>query len=155
MNFRYLFLWLFVINLGIALGAGLYEARVVIPQWANLPPRTWPNTGILFWVYVTTIPLTLLTVANLFAAWLEQSPKRKWWIWAAVIVVLERIATFVYFIPTMVGLMSSDQSDTGIKAGLSRWLLLNYGRHVLTFLGWLLALKALSMPSGRGDTSGD
>jgi hypothetical protein len=25
-------LWLFVINLGIAFGAGLYEARVVIPQ---------------------------------------------------------------------------------------------------------------------------
>ena len=74
-NFRHLFLWLFVINLGISFGAGLYEARVVIPQWVNLPPRTWPNTGILFWVYVTTIPLTLLTVANLFAAWLE--PKKQ------------------------------------------------------------------------------
>jgi hypothetical protein len=95
-NFRHLLLWLFVINLGIAFGAGLYEARVVIPQWANLPPRTWPNTGILFWVYVTTIPLTLLTVANLFAAWLEPSPKRKWWLWAAVTIVLERVATFAY-----------------------------------------------------------
>jgi hypothetical protein len=96
-NFRHLFLWLFVINLGIAFGAGLYEARVVIPQWANLPPRNWPNTGILFWVYVTTIPLTLLTVANLFAAWLEPSSKRKWWIWAAVTIVLERVATFCLF----------------------------------------------------------
>jgi Domain of unknown function (DUF1772) len=133
----------------IAFGAGLYEARVVIPQWANLPPRKWPNTGILFWVYVTTIPLTLLTVANLFAAWLEPSSKRKWWIWAAVIIMLERIATFAYFIPTMVGLMSSDQSDTAVKAGLSRWLLFNYGRHVLTFFGSLLALKALSSPSER------
>jgi hypothetical protein len=49
-------LWLFVINLGIAFGAGLYEARVVIPSWKDLPPRTWPNTGLLFWVYVTTVP---------------------------------------------------------------------------------------------------
>lgn len=57
-------LWLFVINLGIAFGAGLYEARVVIPSWRNLPPRAWPNTGVLFWVYVTTVPLTLLTLAN-------------------------------------------------------------------------------------------
>jgi len=63
-NFRYLFLWLFIINLGIAFGAGLYEARVVIPQWANLPPRTWPNTGVLFWVYVTTIPPTVLARAD-------------------------------------------------------------------------------------------
>lgn len=26
-------LWLFVINLGIAFGAGFYEARIVFPQW--------------------------------------------------------------------------------------------------------------------------
>jgi hypothetical protein len=61
-------LWLFVINLGIALGAGIYESRVVIPLWENTPPQTWPNTGLLFWVYVTTVPLTLLTLANLVAA---------------------------------------------------------------------------------------
>ena len=32
-RFKAIFLWLFVINLGMAFGAGLYEARVVIPQW--------------------------------------------------------------------------------------------------------------------------
>jgi hypothetical protein len=153
-NFRHLFLWLFVINLGIALGAGLYESRVVIPQWANLPPRTWPNTGIRFWVYVTTIPLTLLTVANLVAAWLERSPKRKWWLWAAVTIMLERVATFAYFIPTMISLMGSERSDLEIKAALSQWLAFNYGRHVLTFLGWLLALKALSLPGDNRNTTG-
>jgi len=26
-------LWLFVINLGIAFGGGLYEQRIVLPQW--------------------------------------------------------------------------------------------------------------------------
>ena len=49
-------LWLFVINLGIALGAGIYEQRIVIPQWENIPPQEWPNTGIEFWAYVTTGP---------------------------------------------------------------------------------------------------
>ena len=57
-------LWLFVINLGVAFGAGLYEARVFIPQWENSPPRAWPNTGLMFWVYVTTVPLTVPTIAN-------------------------------------------------------------------------------------------
>jgi hypothetical protein len=37
--------WLFVINLGVAFGAGIYESRVVIPQWVNIPPREWPNIG--------------------------------------------------------------------------------------------------------------
>jgi hypothetical protein len=26
-------LWLFVINLGVAFGAGLYEARIALPRW--------------------------------------------------------------------------------------------------------------------------
>lgn len=141
-----IFLWLFVINLGIACGAGLYEARVVIPQWADLPPKTWPNTGLMFWVYVTTIPLTLLTIANLIAVWLDSSPRRKWWLGAAGIVLLERIATFSYFIPTMLGLTSSELPEAEVKATLSQWLFFNHGRHVLTLCGWLMALKALTLP---------
>ena len=141
-----IFLWLFIINLGIACGAGLYEARIVIPQWVNMPPQTWPNTGLMFWVYVTTVPLTVLTLANLIAAWTDGGARRKWWLIAAVIVSLERIATFSYFIPTMVGLMSSKLPDVEVKATLSQWLLFNNGRHVLTLFGWLMALKALSLP---------
>ena len=41
-------LWVFVVNLGIALGAGVYEQRVVVLQWKNIPSREWPNTGLLF-----------------------------------------------------------------------------------------------------------
>ena len=77
-------LWLFVINLGTAFGAGIYESRVVVPQWQNTPPQTWTNTGLEFWVYVTTVPLTLLTLANLVAAWRERGPRRYWWLGASV-----------------------------------------------------------------------
>ena len=28
-------LWLFVINLGVAFGAGLYEQRIVVPRWLS------------------------------------------------------------------------------------------------------------------------
>jgi len=140
-------LWLFVITLGIAFGAGLYEARVVIPQWFAIPPQEWPNTGLMFWVYVTTIPLTLLTAANGIAAWMDRSRRRKWWLGAAAIVFLERIATFSYFIPTMIGLMTAALPDSEIKSTLSQWLYFNHARHALTFTGWLLALKALSLPA--------
>ena len=140
-------LWLFVINLGIAFGAGVYEARVVIPQWADMPPESWPNTGVMFWVYVTTIPLTLITVANLIAAWIDRSIKRKWWLSAAVIVMLERLATFSYFIPTMINLTNSNLPDPEINEKLSQWLFFNHGRHILTLAGWVMALKALSLPT--------
>ena len=71
-------LWLFVINLGTAFGAEIYESRVVVPRWQNTPPQTWPNTGLEFWVYVTTVPLTLLTIANLVAVWQDRGPRRYW-----------------------------------------------------------------------------
>lgn len=31
-------LWLFVINLGIAFGAGVFESRIVVPQWFTTTP---------------------------------------------------------------------------------------------------------------------
>jgi hypothetical protein len=139
-------LWLLVIDLGIAFGAGIYEARVVIPQWANLPSSAWPNTGLQFWVYVTTVPLTLLALANAIAAWRDRSPARAWWLAGVALVIAERMATFGYFIPTMVGLMSDGGlSPAEATATLSRWTLLNNGRHLLTLAAWLAALKAFSL----------
>lgn len=139
-----LLLWLLVINLGIAFGAGLYESRVVIPAWAGMPPSTWPNTGLMFWVYVTTIPLTLLTVLNAIAAWRERSPRRRRWLIAVAVLACERLATFGYFIPTMVGLMDRAEIDPSVLATLTQWMLFNAGRHVLTFVAWMFALLALA-----------
>jgi hypothetical protein len=146
-SLKSILLWLFVINLGIAFGAGLYEARVVIPQWANLPPKDWPNTGLLFWAYVTTVPLTVLAFANLIAAWLDTGARRKWWLGAVLIILVERLTTFSYFIPAMINLAASDLPDAEIAARLSQWLFFNHGRHLLTLAGWLMALKALSIPT--------
>jgi hypothetical protein len=61
---------LFVINLGIAFGAGIYEHRIVVPTWidaTNWHPEIArrDDTGRRFWGAVTTLPLTLLTIVNL------------------------------------------------------------------------------------------
>lgn len=40
---REIVLWLFTLNVGIAFGAGIYEARVVVPQWKSLPSRWRPG----------------------------------------------------------------------------------------------------------------
>lgn len=71
-------LWLFVVNLGIAFGAGLYEQRIVLPQWFDRSSQSGvrvdgeamrrTNSGLRFWVYVTTVPLTLLTLLSLTIA---------------------------------------------------------------------------------------
>jgi hypothetical protein len=146
-------LWLFVINLGIAFGAGLYEHRVVTPNWIthDATGSHWKaetarrdDTGLRFWAYVTTGPLTLLTLANLFVAWKMSGPERGWWLTAALVVLGDRILTFSYFIPTMVGLMNATDSPASV-AMARRWMSLNYLRHALVLGGWLAALKAFSI----------
>jgi hypothetical protein len=104
-------LWLLTMNLGTALGAGLYESRVVVSDWPKMPPSEWPNTGVEFWAYVTTVPLTTLTILNAVAAWRDRSPRRRSWLASVGITACERLATFGYFIPTMVGLMGRPTLD--------------------------------------------
>ena len=150
-------LWLFVINLGIAFGAGLYEQRVILPQWfshssggrirVNSAAMRSTDVGRRFWAFVTTVPLTLLTLANLVVAWQSQGPRREWWLGAALITLAERIATFSYFIPTALRLMRADALPSAkVEAMASHWIAFNYVRAALALIGWLAALRALSLP---------
>jgi hypothetical protein len=152
-------LWLFVINLGIVFGAGLYEARIEFPQWliySEPDGYRWSaaavrqaNTGVRFWVYVTTVPLTLLTLANLVVAWRAQGPIRPWWLGSAVAALVDRVFTFSYFVPTMVKLMSDENiPQAQAVATAVRWGQLNYLRHLIVLVAWLMALKAFSLLAG-------
>lgn len=148
-------LWLFVLNLGIAFGAGLYESRIVVPRWLISAPEVgylWnaeaaraDNTGLRFWVYVTTIPLTVITFANLVGAWRSRGSVRGWWTLAAMTALLERLFTFLYFIPTMIKL-TGDGTTLGseTEAMARRWVSLNPLRHVLLLIAWVAALKAFA-----------
>jgi hypothetical protein len=141
-------LLLLVINLGVAVGAGFYEMRVVVPVWASAPPRSLlsPESGLNFWMYVTTGPLTLLTLGNAVAAWETESAARTWWLVAVIIVALERIATAAYFVPTMLAMQRDQAASPELaKTKFARWAALNYARNAASLVAWLLALKALVM----------
>jgi hypothetical protein len=151
-----IFLWLWVVNLGIASGAGLYEHRIVLPQWfsrdadgrlrVNVEAMRTTDTGRRFWGFTTTIPLTLLTAANGLLGWQSGGAKREWWMCAVLIVAVERIGTFVYFIPTAIRLMRADaEPSADLEAVALRWMMLNHVRAVLTLVGWIAALRALSL----------
>lgn len=146
-------LWLLVINLGIAFGAGLYEHRIVVPDWITSTDtgRHWnaetaqhDNTGLRFWAFVSTGPLTLLTLANLYAAWKSDGEIRRWWLAAALAALADRALTFGYFIPTMIGLMAAPDSPESVAVA-TRWAALNYVRHALVLAAWLAALKTFAL----------
>ena len=146
-------LFLFVINLGVSFGAGLYETRIVLPLWfpktaslgyqVNAEAMQTIDTGRRFWAFVTTIPLTLLTIANLILAWQSDHPAHNWWLTSAFIVLVERLSTFTFFIPTVIKLQKASQlSASQVARSVSLWIKLNYVRNALILVAWLLSMRA-------------
>ena len=157
-NIPEILLWLFIINLGTTFGAGVYETRIILPRWYNRLPGsgytvnvkelTETDTGRKFWVFVTTIPLTLLTIANLVVAVQSKAPRHDWWLAAACITLIDRMGTFIFFIPTVIKLQHPEKLPPAKVSGLiSWWLRMNYVRISLVLLAWLAALMALSLTS--------
>jgi hypothetical protein len=148
-------LWLFVVFSGIAVGAGLYELRVNVPQWftgsgsarsVNVGAIIADDSGRRFWGYATTVPLTLLTVASCVIAWSPATARERWWLAAAAVMLVERVGTLGYFIPTLLKLLQPERlSQKKAEDAARHWIRLNHVRSVLAFAGWLAALRALSL----------
>ena len=143
-------LWLFVVGLGIAAGAGLYETKTQMPRWVRsarangLPSQvaSSANTGVQFWLYTTALPLTLLTLASFFAIRFVDPETRKWWLIAAWASLGSQILTLAYFIPTLLQL--SGGQETNARAVAFQWAQVNWFRHALSFVAWLSALQAFA-----------
>ena len=156
------FLWLFVIALGIELGGGLYETLVVMPLWSAAAPDSVTayyqhnvanpqftlNAGGRFWIFAT--PLVGLTaIAALFSGLRTRPEHRKWRVAGAVLALIVVISTFAWFVPNIIKLMGKDvtQMSAGEIASLTDWWVrLNWVRAVIYAAGWLAALRALSIP---------
>lgn len=149
-------LWLFVIFSGIAVGAGLYEMRVNVPRWftsgsssarpVDVDAITTDDSGRRFWAYVTTGPLTLLTVAGCVFAWNPATARERWWLAGAVVMLAERLGTLGYFIPTLLKLVQATPLPAKTAAQVAhRWVQLNRIRAMFAAAGWLAALRALSL----------
>jgi len=152
--FTKVILWLFVLNLGVVCGAGLYEARISVPRWmdasSEVGPRWRPDeahrddVGRRFWAFTTTVPLTLLTVLNLWLAWRSSGEIRAWWLAAGAAALGDRLFTFAYFIPRMVRLMGMPDSPEA-RAGIAQWSHLSGLRQLLILVAWVTAIHSLGL----------
>jgi hypothetical protein len=146
---------LFILNLGTAFGAGLYETKIILPQWfhktadgyrVNAAAMRDLDSGRKFWAFVSTGPLTLLTLASLVTSWQSQQPGHNWWWAAAILALVERLGTFSFFIPTAIQLGKAEPlSPSQVSQKVALWLKANYTRNALTLIACLLALRAFSL----------
>jgi hypothetical protein len=117
------------------------------PRWDGDAARS-DDTGRKFWAFVTTVPLTLLTLVSLVLAWRTSGELRTWWLAAAGVALVDRLFTFSYFIPTMLRLFRMGDTSEA-RALAAQWAMLDYVRHGIVLTAWLLALKAFAVAYSR------
>jgi hypothetical protein len=147
-------LGLLVLLLPFALGAGVYEHRIAVPHWLRVEPdgsRHWDaaaathdDVGRRFWAVVTTLPLTLLVLANAWFAWSATGDARPWWLAAVLLTLADRGLTFGYFIPAMIALMRAADTPDAVEAA-ARWVAFGYLRHALLLAAAVAALRAFAL----------
>ena len=158
-----IFLWLFVIVLGLEIGAGLYEALVVMPLWSQAPPDSVIayfqhnvsnpqfalNPGGRFWMIFT--PLAgLIAIAVLLSGLKTRPEHRKWRVAAAILALIVVVFTFAWFVPKLMILLG--EGGAGLNAEeltslTNWWVRLNWARVVFYSAGWLAGLRAMTIPS--------
>jgi hypothetical protein len=159
MTYRAVLLWLLVIFVGIQFGAGWYEKLAIVPLWADasadqvlaaMESTGMKGAGRAFWPFVSPV-VALLAVLNLVAAWRSDVTYRRWWLAAGGAMTVYALASYGYFVPQMLIFQSSgdDWTAAEVKTFVTWWTGLNYVRMTIGGIGWLCALRALSL-SGTG-----
>jgi hypothetical protein len=89
----------------------------------------------------------LLAILNLVLAWHAPTTVRTVWLAAAIAVILKSIATYTYFVPTMLGkLAKAETMDPEVLTKtVRRWTSLSPLRLCLELFGWLAAVWTWSL----------
>ena len=153
-------LWLFVIALGLDIGAGIYEARIVVPLWSAGVPETLAagnpygrvaiDAGIRFWSIMTSL-VAILALVTLVSSFRTPAPLRTWQIVASVAELAAVAMTLLYFRPVLVRLFmghGEGLSTEAIRSTVGLWVMWSRVRIVVSLVAWCAAIQALVL-SGR------
>jgi hypothetical protein len=145
----------FVTLLGLDLGAGLYETRVVVPHWeaafvagaagTEAAFQIGREAGVRWWIGITPT-LGLVALLALATAYRSAAPNRAWRLAASGLELVIVVTTLTYFAPTIVRLLDPARTVPGPQAAveLHTWMALNWGRAAATAAAWGASLRALS-----------
>jgi len=151
-------LWLFVLGTALILGAGLYEALVVVPFWSAGAPASLAEgnpllqvpirSGQVFWPFFTPAlgVIALLALATGFV-----TPPRHfaWRVAATGLLLIVSIATLIYFRPTIVRMVidhGGGHTPEAITQEANRWVALNWLRVLAVAASLAMGVRALLLP---------
>ena len=147
---------LLLVNLSMALSAGIYEARLVLPLWFPINGGVYSvdkaalqrlDSGRKFWGMVTTMPLTLLMIILLVSICKAGLSTHPWLSAAVLLTLLERALTFSFFIPTIIKLSKGSFTADRVHLMVNRWKAINVLRLLMTAVAIGLVIGEVIMIS--------
>lgn len=86
-------------------------------------------------------------MVNLNVALRSRVSYRRWWLAVAVAMTVYSAASYGYFVPQILAFQTGDEGWTAaqIESFVGWWTGLNYARMTVGGIGWLCALRALSL----------
>lgn len=148
-------LWLFVIGTAFILGAGLYEALVVVPFWAAGAPASLAagnpllqvpmRAGQAFWS-VFTPALGLIALLALVTSFGTPAHHLGWRLAATGMFILVSIATLAYFRPAAIAMIvnhGAGRTPEALAGEARRWVALEWVRILAVAASLGLGIRAL------------
>ncbi len=154
-----LFLCAFVFSVGMGIGGGVYETRVVYPNWAKDPTPEGlgeklvssgqAGAGRRYWPLVSPTS-ALLAILNVFFAWHQTGLVANLWLMSSVSIILKSVTTYTYFVPTYIRRISKPETmnTTALRRIVRTWTALSPLRVLVEIFAWITGIVALLL-SGR------
>lgn len=151
-------LWLFVIGTSLILGAGLYEALVVVPFWSAGAPASLAEGNPLLQVHVRaghvfwqnfTPALGLTALLALLTSFGAPARHLAWRLAATGLMLLVSVATLVYFRPVLIGMVvnhGAGLTPETLTAEARRWVALDWVRTIAVATSLAMGIRALLLP---------
>ena len=151
---------LFIFSVSIGIGAGLYETRVVYPNWTLDPDPLTLGAKLIssgqagaarrLWPFVSPASL-LLALFNVYLACQQTGSLRNIWFASAMVIVVKSIATYSYFVPTMLRRIARAEKMDGniLRQTVRIWSTLSPLRVIAELFAWTSGIWALILLSRR------
>jgi hypothetical protein len=147
-------LCMFIFSLGVGIGGGLYETRVVYPNWAKDPTPDGLAEKLIssgqagaarrYWPLVSPAS-ALLAIVNVFLAWHQVGVVRNLWLMSSIAIVLKSMGTYGYFVPTYIRRIANPRTMDALTLQrlVRQWTGLSPLRVVAETFAWITGMWAI------------
>ena len=149
----------FIFSVGVGIGGGLYETRVVYPNWAKAPTPEGLSEKLIssgqagaarrYWPLVSPAS-ALLAILNVFLAWHQAGVVRNLWLMSSIAIVLKSLGTYGYFVPTYVRCIAKPGTLDALTLQrlVRKWTGLSPLRIVAETFAWITGMWAILLSGG-------